>query len=292
MEINMIKIFEASAINYADVLSRCTITKIDIADVPDVTIIIPVRHRMEFFIPLLKYLRVAMNRYPLWKYNVVVVEHSIHSEYTNTAKSMGYNCIWLPGDVRFNKCLCMNIGAIAFPSKYYLFHDVDLMMKCNFFEGLAANDKIYPAMAKQAFSGRRVFYCNPQLTNSILNGSNVPDRLTHNMPGIKPGTPGAPGGSIFVSTQQFINVGGYDAETFDGYSIEDQFFHDKLKMTCNIVSCDTPIIDLYHLNHDTSYQITPEPHFEIYKKWKDMSVNSKLELLKSKKNHILKYVTV
>lgn len=221
----------------------------------DISIIVPVRGRLEFMDSVSNHLQEAIDdlRMNGIFVSLTYVEHSFISEYLGPIKT---NFIWIPcaQESEFNKCLCFNMGFLHGPkADYYLFYDSDLVCKVDFLEHLILNlDE-----AVQTFKGRRVLYADSELTKKITHQGVMYDEfLNDKHPQISIGVPGAPGGSIMVSRDLFLKVGGYDSEMFYGYSIEDQFFFNKLMCFHTVKSLES--VDLVHLYHGESHARTPK----------------------------------
>lgn len=238
-------------IDYISVKEKCSFDIMDTRSV-DVSIIVPVFGRENFTQPLIENLQSAMNFYPEKKYSITFVEHGPHGSHRDICKN-SVNYIWIKREQNeyFNKCLSMNIGAMfSNDAKYYLFHDLDLLVKKEFFRDLFSNLKRVPKdCALQSFGGRRVVAMDRDTTNSILGKILDIKDIFPGSRGAEYCPPGAPGGSIFLSTESFSKVGGFDPELFHSYSPEDAFFYEKLSHTVGIDGCNDPLIDMYHMDH-------------------------------------------
>jgi hypothetical protein len=247
----IIEAYERNKIDYTDVIKSCEFNLINTDDV-DVSIIIPVKGRENFNKPLVDHLISAMDFFSDKTYSITFVEHSetpIHKELCNGSS----NHIWIKKIDRglFNKCLSMNVGALfSNKAKYYLFHDIDLLVDKQFFYNIFQNlSRISPESALQSFGGRKVVVLNKDLTDKIIEKRTRIEEVIPGRPGSQHCNPGAPGGSIFISSESFLKVGGFDAEFFHSYSCEDAFFYHKLEMTVGIHGCDNPLIDVFHMDH-------------------------------------------
>ena len=218
----------------------------------DVSIIIPVMGRENFAVPLIEHLNKAINKCPHKKFSITFVEHSNKSLYSDNCKNKA-NLIWIrkENDEPFNKCLAMNIGALfSNSSRYYLFHDLDLLMKENFFIDIFKNlHRVHNDSALQSFAGRRVVVMDSDKTSQILARRLGLNAVIPDSAGAHYCKEGAPGGSIFIKADDFYKVGGFDAEFFHSYSCEDSFFYKKLEHLIGITGCDDPQIDLFHMDH-------------------------------------------
>lgn len=260
----------------------------------DVAIIVAVRDRLDFHLPLVKHFKDA-NKEGL-TVSITFVEHSMQPDHKDLAQMSGVNYIHIKTDDVFNKCLAFNTGFLySNKAKNYLFHDIDCMPKSNFWHAIFLNRQNNTARALQAFTKKRVLYCNEYLSNNIVSGAIKVDHLTNHSPDVLE-LPrhqwAAPGGSIYCTREHFIDVGGYDTEYFTGYSPEDGFFYDKLLITGGIVSCDNPPIELFHLHHlnlSNTNPYTVEQH-AIYSDYMALDLPNKLALLNIKSKHFKQFI--
>jgi hypothetical protein len=248
---SILSVYLSNKIDYNLVREKCEFDVMDTRSV-DVSVIVPVFGRENFTETLIKNLKSAMEFYPEKKYSITFIEHSSSGSHRELCRN-SVNYIWIKRNNReyFNKCLSMNIGAIfSNEAKYYLFHDLDLLVKKEFFRDLFKNLKrAKSGSALQTFGGRRVVAMNNNMTSKILEKTlDIKDVITGS-DGANYCPPGAPGGSIFVSKKGFLEVGGFDAEIFHSYSPEDAFFYEKLSHTIGIDGCNDPLIDSYHMEH-------------------------------------------
>jgi len=253
----------------------------------DVSIIIPVRGRIDFIDISLSHLKSAIEKTNL-KINITIIEHSNNKEYYETCKVNGISYYWINSlENKFNKCLCHNIGALLNKnSNYFLFHDLDCLVYDNFFLNLMENKESKKSECLQTFYNRRVLYLNEQQTQKLLNNEISINDI--NLNEVKEGDYGAPGGSIFVNKDLFFNIGGYDPELFYGWSPEDIFFWNKVEVIEKIHSVDNPKNELLHLHHEiqsNSDSLVLEELYENIKKLGDVVLNDivkyKSEILKS-----------
>lgn len=275
---DLYKLYQDNKINM-EALSKELYFKNKVEDKMDISVIIPVRGRLEFQKPVVDHLLLASDNSAV-KISITYVEHSRVSEYLQHTP---VSYIWVPcnEDSKFNKCLCFNIGVLYGPkADYYLFYDADLICRYDFFDQIIAN----LSDAIQTFKGRRVLYANEALTGKIKQGAMFDEFLNDKHPDVTIGVPGAPGGSIFVSRDLFFKIGGYDAEFFHGYSIEDQFFFNKLLCFSNVESLHE--VDLIHLNHGSEHAKTPDFHMDILKYWSTISDTEKMDFIKFKSNEL------
>jgi predicted glycosyltransferase involved in capsule biosynthesis len=159
----------------------------------------------------------------------------------------------------FNKCVCHNIGAALTKSKFIHFHDCDLLVPNNFYKALI--DELNRNQAVQAFNGRRVNYLNEDSTKLYFDGLSI-NRILEDSRNYREGSPGAPGGSIALSRELFLKVGGFDPHFFWAYSIEDRFFWEKVEKYNHITTLENPKVELYHLWHPPGWGKNPYEGFE------------------------------
>ena len=265
----------------------------------DINFLITARGRFKFSEPMYKSFKAAKENSDL-KITYTLIEHSNTPEHSKFCKNNKINYIWVSSNKKqFNKCMCYNLGVLfGQKSKYYLFHDIDILVQSDFFvklkQNIINNNK---CKALQCFTNRRVLYCNENITKDILENKVHPDDLSLENDNVS--LPmlggkvmlGAPGGSILVERDLFFKVGGYDPEFFVGYSPEDAFFWDKLSLYSNIYLSNNPEIEIFHMYHPPSYHNSPnlrEREF-LYEDFKKLSKKDKEELINKKRKLIEKY---
>ena len=106
----------------------------------------------------------------------------------------------------------------------------------------------------------------------------------------EPCKPGASGGSILVSSELFFNVGGFDPELFTEYSVEDQFFFDKLCLKGCVGFCDYPAIELLHLSHENNNRITKMQDWDAFYSFKRLSEQAKTDYIEMKSLHLKSFL--
>jgi len=258
----------------------------------DVNFIIPVRGRMNFAAPMYNSFLKAKEKSNL-KIAYTIVEFSDIPEHSKFCKNHKINYVWIQSEKNelFNKCLCLNVGALfTVKSKYFLFHDIDCLIQSDFFEKLFQNIATKNCKAIQCFHGRRVLYLNQDLTDKVIQGAINIDSFKLGTEGINlPQFIGAPGGSIFIEKDLFFKVGGYDPELFKANAPEDIFFWSKVDLTHKMEVSDNPEIDIFHLNHPPTYYDNPmiQHMTNIYNVFKDSTEDEKKEII-TLKEQILK----
>ena len=191
-----------------------------------------------------------------FSHRMVVVEHGENKEALSYCESHDVDYIFIPkSNELFNKCLAMNVGSFLHNSKYLHFHDIDLFMPSMFWKKIQINLK--GKVALQTFTRRRVNYINESYSNDMFNGKIGINEIISKRHAWHPGKPGAPGGSVIIKRDLFNEIGGFDPCYFLSYSIEDQFFVDKIQTISKFHSSDSPPIELFHLWHPSNEKATP-----------------------------------
>lgn len=221
----------------------------------DYLTIIPKHGRERHFIEVLEsYNKSIVNSENSHK--IVIVEQSEHPDSKNYCKENNIDYVFIPkGGELFNKCLCMNIGSLCHDSKYIHFHDIDILIPKDFWVNLRKNMQGHNFI--QSFSGRKVNYISEKYTNAFFDKIFTIEQIINRNEAWQAGKPGAPGGSIVVKRDLFESVGGFDPYYFQAYSIEDQFFIDKIEVYSRFKGCDNPAIEMFHLWHPNSEKTTP-----------------------------------
>lgn len=285
--------YKKNQVNYEALRSRCFFKSVDNFENVNLSVIVPVRSRTYFNPFLTKCLREAANELQDFKISITFVEHSDNREHEPFCTETNYIHIPAHG-TQFNKCLAFNAGFLfGNKANLYMFHDLDIMVNTDFFVNLLFNMQRIKNKALQTFRQRRVLYCDESLSQRILDGKIRINQLHIKYPGIhEPEQRRAPGGSILVSRDQFIRAGGYDPELFYGYSIEDQFFYDKLQLTGGIVGCEEPAIEVYHLWHPPLWNSNPsaDRHAELYLNFAKSSLANRQNFLALESNHLKKFL--
>lgn len=268
-----------------------TITNVE-TGIYDISIIVPVRGRVEFHKPLVDALQAAIDKTHL-RCCITFVEHSVSPLHLGLSD---VNHIHIPTTGAFNKSLCFNMGFIyGVKAEMYLLHDLDCVMNDDFIDKLIVNlsDNILQAKAVQSFAKRRVLYCDRGVTNKLTSGLMPANMLKPNMIGISAPDKhlwAAPGGSIFCTRSHFIDVGGFDPDMYWGYAPEDAMFYDKLSLTGGIGSCDN--IELYHMWHEPLHNSNPDRDKleKTYATWQAKPLEHKMEIINRRSEHLKKYL--
>jgi hypothetical protein len=255
------------------------------------TIIIPVRGRIEFLTPLVTSLKKSINKCER-KINMVVVEESKTSQHKETCKKNNIDYFFIETDnFYFNKSLCNNSGAMLFKnSEYFLFQDLDCLVKENFIINIIENLKNKEIKCLQTFDKRRVLYFDEEQTEKIKNGEIEINGVDDSS--LKEGDCCAPGGSIFIKNTLFFEVGGYDPELFYGWSPEDLFFWDKVETIESIGICDKPKNEIYHMYHKPQHLNVEQVNNSEEKRllYESITKENISEIIKIKKNILKNFI--
>jgi len=146
----------------------------------------------------------------------------------------------------------MNCGFLwSNKAKWYLFHDVDLIMKKKFIENCFKSIQIQNSIYIQPYSNRCVIYINETKSKEIYENINQIENLKVNNIDVKfPNEKNSLGGSLMIQHDIYKKIGGHDPFLFWGWAPEDQFIIKKLKLYQDIHYCDEPYNDLFHLYHE------------------------------------------
>ncbi len=258
-------------------------------------VIIPVRGRVEFMKPVLDGLYAA-HRHDV-DVSITVVEHSFKPEFKWITSEYAINYMYMPCGEKtpFNKCLCMNMGALFLDkSRFLLFHDSDLVVNEDFFTDILQNMFGQSVFAVQTFADRRVLHCDKRVTKELIEGKLTAKSLFKGAEGVyeKKRTGDAPGGSIMLYRTLFFKIGGYDPELFHSYSPEDLFFWDKMNLYTDVGVCNSPRNEVYHLDHPPQQNNNPDfgKMTKLYKRWAALPENDKKRICEYKAGLIHKYL--
>lgn len=254
-----------------------------------ISVIIPVMGRIEFLVPLVNSLNSAIKKSGN-KINITIVEHSSEELFRKPCKNLNINYHWIKKEKYepFNKSLCHNVGAILNKqSDNFLFHDLDCLVYDDFFinviNKINRNDLVF-----QTFKNRRLLYLSDDLTKKIIIGDISVNEIKTDDENLIMGDEGAPGGSICVNRELFINVGGFDPELFFGYSPEDLFFWNKIECFVKITSTNN---EMLHMSHERLHETNDLIEFMLFcvEDFNKLDETNKLEFMNNKKNTISKF---
>ena len=253
-----------------------------------ISIIIPVRGRVQFLKPLINSFKASIRRTQK-KINITIVEHSNESSFKSECKELSLNYYWIKSepDEHFNKSLCHNVGAIINKnSKYYLFHDLDCLVYDDFIETLVNGIEHKNISVTQSFKGRRVLYLDEYTTNRVISG--LLPIIDIDITTLVKSESGAPGGSILIDKNLFYDVGGFDPELFFGYSPEDSFMWSKIEHLKPILSADNEVLHMWHERLDKTNNVLSEMT-ETLRQFNDLSKEDKRFFIDFKKNILINY---
>lgn len=264
---NILEALEKNKFNYEAIKEQSYINLVDPPIQFDINVIIGVRGRREFLQPVINSFRQAavyFNNKEQKHFTITIVEHSEAPEHKELLNG-NENYLWTPGNIvnQYSRSFAYNFGVkYGSKAKYYLLHDVDILVKENFFEEIYANLKDNKCM--QTYGGRRVLYMSQELTPKIIKKEININILNENYPGVN--LPmyngvlalGSKGGSIIVERDFYYEIGGFDPELFWGYAAEDQIFWDKaLTVLGEVAYADTPLINMFHMWHPPTSSTNP-----------------------------------
>jgi hypothetical protein len=254
--------------NYKNLVKNSKIIKNIVGGNADINFYIPVRGRVNFFKPFIKYAKAASEN-TRGTVNYIIIENDTISNYKSLCEKENISYIFIPNELTqsdniFAKALCYNLGFVcANIAKWNIFHDLDILIDNNYFNNL------YTYLIKkditwiQPYAKKRVVMLGKSATDNIIKTDLVLD--FNNVPDKKESMAGCPGGSIVVRREDFISIGGYDPELFFGYSPEDSFFWTKLEILYGApdtkykthfqgkaIYADSPPIDVFHMYHENA----------------------------------------
>lgn len=196
---------------------------------------------------------------------IVLVEHSETPMYKEYALEQGVAWIYVPFVGKetsplgqFNRGLCFDIGFLHGPkAKHYICHDNDLLVPVDFWKKLKDNFQRTQTQVLQTYSDRFVWQTSQEISQRLLdtpswfqNGFDVDTHCTRNSPGAK-------GGSLTISHEAYLALGGHDPHLFFGYAAEDAFFWSKVEQLYSIGFAENPRIPLVHLWHPNAANLNP-----------------------------------
>lgn len=294
MQIQLVDKTREQSFSYEDIKERSIISLIDDAPVY-ISLIVGFRGRAEFLLPVIESFNKAWDYYKAnggtESFSMTFVEHSRSPERQGFLSDK-VNYIWTPGNVteQYSRSFAYNFGVkYSNRAQYYILHDVDIIVKQDFFVELFEN--LGESLCIQPYGGRRVLYLSSALTDSVLAKESVVDSMNEETEGVSlpmfNGMPalGSKGGSIVIERDLFLKVGGFDPELFWGYAAEDQMFWEKvLTVYGEVEYADNPRIDMFHMWHPPTSSSNPllmemESYFI---RFKNMKKKERLEFIELK----------
>lgn len=288
------KTVEQNRINYAEILERSEVHLLDDQEY-DLNIIIGFRGRYEFLEPAIRVFTEAIGKHTEYvsdtklfkKICLTFVEHDTEPKSKDQLVDK-VNYLYTPGNIltSYSRSFAFNFGVkYGNKAKYYLLHDLDIIVKLDFFERLEKN--LNPEIqCIQPYSSRRVLYINPNWTQLFLDGNLDQNELVENIPWVSPPEhAGSKGGSLLITGDLFAAVGGFDPEIFWDYAAEDQMFWDKVQdLVEHIHYADDPHIDMLHMYHTpTCYSNPLESTMRaIWMAYKNLPIEQRLDFIKHK----------
>jgi hypothetical protein len=224
---------------------------------PPRKIVIPCFKRKENLVPVLK--RFAMIDVPKEGYRpqILLVEHSPIPELQQIAEDFNCEYIWFFLDPRiphlplgqFNKALAYDKAFLnGMPAQWYLFHDNDVLVPKRFWELLDKNVDRAKTQFLQPYTHRSLLNLKQVVAEMFRENLSLADEpLDESM--YAPIVPGAPGGSLYLSRERYLDAGGHDPQLCWGYGPEDALFYHKLELLEPIAFADNPPIEMIHLWH-------------------------------------------
>lgn len=235
---------------------------------PKRKIIIPCLGRKENLIPTLKRLQTIYVPPEGHRPQICIVEHSPYPDLEKIATDFNCEYLWLLLDPRdptlpvgqFNKALCYDKAFLfTSPAEWYLFHDNDILVPKDFWNLLDRNVERAKTKFIQPYTHRCLLNTYPEIAEMLRKNVDLADAgLTEEMR--QPFIEGAPGGSLYLHCQRYIEVGGHDPNYCWGYGPEDALFFNKLKILEPIAYADDPPIEMIHLYHPTASILNPFRH--------------------------------
>lgn len=262
---------DANQFNYKEIRDKSIIYLVNKEEY-DMNIIIGFRGRQEFLKPLIQSFEQAIdyhtNKYGSKTFIITFVEHDSEPRNKDMFLASRFNYIWTPGNIseQYSRSFAYNFGVkYSNAAKHYLLHDLDILVKENFFEELYSN--LGDSKCMQTYGKRRVLYMSQSLTPKVISGEIDFNLFNEHTPDVSlpmfAGKPalGSKGGSIVVERDFYYEIGGFDPEIFWGYAAEDQMFWDKaLTKLGEVAYADNPPIDIFHMWHPPAFGSNPLVH--------------------------------
>lgn len=224
---------------------------------------------------------------------ILLVEHSPYPELEQLAGQYKCEYIWIFLGLhyptlplgQFNKALCYDKAFLfGSPADWYLFHDNDVLVPKNFWDLVDANVERAKTQFLQPYTGRCLFNLKPPVAEAFReNLSLADDPLDASMYSER--IPGAPGGSLYLSRDRYLEAGGHDPQFCWGYGPEDALFYHKLELLEPIAFADDPPIPMIHLWHPPAANSNPfrnEMDFFVKVVFKEKSRDEKLAYMRYK----------
>jgi hypothetical protein len=176
------------------------------------------------------------------------------------------------------------------PGEWYLFHDNDILVPKNFWDLLDQNVERTKTQFLQPYTHRSLLNLKQGIADMFREDLTLADApLDKSM--YAPFIPGAPGGSLYLTRDRYLEAGGHDPQFCWGYGPEDALFYHKLELLEPIAFADEPPIEMIHLWHPPA-QVTNPLRIQMdsfvkgffknqSEEWKRGYMNWKKEILKN-----------
>lgn len=227
---------------------------------PPRKIIIPCFKRKENLVPVLQRFHMIEAPKEGYRPQILLVEHSPFPELQSLAETFNCEYIWFLLDPRvpelpigqFNKALCYDKAFLyGSPAEWYLFHDNDVLVPNDFWNRLDANYKRTGAQFIQPYTHRCLLNLKRPVAEMFRENLSLADEPLHESM-YSPIIAGAPGGSLYLSRERYLQAGGHDPQMSWGYGPEDALFYHKVSLLEPIAFADNPPIEMIHLWHPSA----------------------------------------
>lgn len=231
---------------------------------------------------------------------ILLVEHSPYPEIEKIAEEFNCEYIWILMDIhhpelplgQFNKALCYDKAFLyGTPASWYLFHDNDILVPKDFWKKLDENVSRAKTQFIQPYTNRCLINLKPPVAQMMRDDLTLADEpITEDM--YYERHPGAPGGSLYLTRNRYLEVGGHDPNYCWGYGPEDALFYHKLSLFEDIAFADNPPIEMLHLWHPSAAPnslFRKEMDYFVKQLYYNMPLEQKKIHMKEKYN-LLKYL--
>jgi hypothetical protein len=267
--------------------------------VPPRKIIIPCFRRRENLIAVLKRFQMIAPPREGYRPQILLVEHSHLQEIEYIANDFNCEYVWFdqkegPNDDsplgQFNKALCYDKAFLfSSPAEWYLFHDNDVLVPNDFWSRLDANIQRTGTKFLQPYTHRSLLNLYPHFADVIREDPALVDQGVH--PGMyAPINAGAPGGSLYIHRDRYIDVGGHDPNLCWGYGPEDRLFYNKLQLFEPISFADDPAIEMIHLWHPNAAvnnHFLDVMNWFVFNYYEQLPLEDKMAIMSTKKKMLL-----
>jgi hypothetical protein len=271
--------------------------------IPPRKIIIPCFKRRENLVAVLKRFQMIAAPPEGYRPQILLVEHSHLQETEYIANDFNCEYIWfnqneaaVSGYIddtpigQFNKALCYDKAFLfSSPAEWYLFHDNDVLVPNDFWTRLDANVQRTGTKFLQPYTHRSLLNLYPYVADMIREDPALVDQGIH--PGMyAPIKEGAPGGSLYIHRDRYIDVGGHDPNLCWGYGPEDRLFYNKLQLFEPISFADDPPIEMIHLWHSSAAvnnHFLDVMNWFVFNYYEQLPLEEKMCIMRTKKKMLL-----